>query len=59
MHYLLYFRNEDSLVTTKLQLGCKNDERALAFVADITPPKCSMELWQDARLVTRVGKLDH
>ena len=53
MHYRLYFRDAHSNITTRLELGCRDDERAKAYVADITPAECCMELWQGDRLVTR------
>lgn len=53
MHYRLHFLDHEDKIATTLEIGCRNDERARAFVADIEP-KHNMELWQGDRLVVRV-----
>jgi hypothetical protein len=52
MHYRLLFLGSDGDVTNVLELGCKDDGRALALVDDI-PGLSKMELWQGDRLVKR------
>ena len=53
VHYRLHFLDHEDKIATTLEIGCRNDERARAFVADIEP-KYNMELWQGDRLVIRV-----
>ena len=53
MHYRLHVLDSEGKITTTLELGCKDDERAIAFITDIAPRKCGIELWQNDRLVIR------
>lgn len=53
MHYRLNFLDNEDKIASTLEIGCRNDERARAFLADIEP-KYNMELWQGDRLVARV-----
>ena len=52
MHYRVNFLDSSGNVTSTFELGCPNDERAIAFVSEIKPDY-AMELWHSDRLVTR------
>jgi hypothetical protein len=52
MFYKLYLFDADHRIASRLQLTCKSDQRAIAFIADVAS-RYGMELWQDDRLVRR------
>lgn len=53
MHYRLHFFDPDGTLATTLELGCTDDRRALALLADVEA-RYTMELWQNERLVKRL-----
>ena len=53
MHYRLYLLDSEAKIASLLQLACKDDKRAIAYITDIET-KYGMELWHDQRLVRRL-----
>ena len=56
MHYRLRFLGPDGQVTRTLELGCRDDRRALAFLDDLAS-ELACELWQGDRLVKQLTSL--
>jgi hypothetical protein len=54
MHYRLLFLDSEGHITDLLELGCRDDARAIALAGQFSCPS-KMELWEGSRLVKRVA----